>query len=213
MSERMAENGSRSERLTRTLVVLSLALVAVAAFGGVALASGGEGGHGFSLKEHGYHIINFVLFVALLVFFLARPLARFLAERSDQFARRLAEAQEQEAKAATRLQDMKGKVETMELEAAALLQRLSREGAQQAQAIAERAAEEARKIQASALTALENEKRRAEKKFQRDVGLAALAAAEERLKAGWRTFRHERYLAAFVEGVGQTGPAGAEGPK
>ena len=67
--------------------------LAVLAFAGVALAAGdGPMDVGAELKKVGVHAVNFVLYVALLVFVLRRPLRDFLANRRAHITLELDEA-------------------------------------------------------------------------------------------------------------------------
>jgi len=66
----------------------TLVFAAVALYAGVAYAGGG-GGHGFSLKVHGFYVLDFVLFAGLLVFFVKAPLKAALQGKADRFEEKL----------------------------------------------------------------------------------------------------------------------------
>lgn len=174
----------------------------------LALAEGG-GGHGFALKEHGFYVVNFIIFVGLVVFAARKPVANMMKERSEGFARRLNDAREKHAETTANLEKARQKVELLDMETMALLQRLEAEGRKLQQAIEERAGVEEGKIRAGAQAALDNEQSRLEKEFQAEVALESLRLAEERMRGSWRGLAQERYIQSFVGQVnGLKGPGG-----
>jgi F-type H+-transporting ATPase subunit b len=174
----------------------------------MALAGGG-GGHGFALKEHGFYVLNFIIFVGLLVFVARKPIGNMMKERSEGFARRLNEARAKHAETTANLEKARQKVELLDMETMALLQRLEAEGRKLQQNIEERAGVEEEKIRAGARTALDNEQSRLEKEFQAEVALESLKLAEDRIRTRWRGLPQERFLQSFVSDVnGLSGPGG-----
>ena len=165
-----------------------------------ALASGG-GGHGFSLREHGFYIINFILFFGTLGYLLRTPLNNALAARSDAFKTRLETANENLADARKELADAEEKAEWLEEEKLAIAQKFAAEGTRFQQMVAERKEEEVKKLEKAADLALESEKIRLEKQFTTDVALSALVEAETRLDATWSSLPQDKLVDTFVAGV------------
>jgi len=168
---------------------------------GIALAS--EGGHetGFSLKEHGFYIFNFLVFVGLLVYFGRKPVAALLASRAVAFKSRLDAAREHGEKAERELAEVREKARNAATEKAALARRLEDEGRVLKESILSRAREEQVRIKAVAATTLESEKARLERGMQTELALAALDLAEKRLGQQWRTLPHGQYVREFVAAV------------
>jgi F0F1-type ATP synthase membrane subunit b/b' len=182
-------------RLTATVFFLALCLLAEPAF-----ASGG-GGHGFVLKEHGFYIVNFIIFVGILVLFARKPLQAQLGERADTFAQRLERARADFEATQSRLAEARNKVELADVEAAALLARVEQEADRLKATIQERTVLEEKKLRAGAMAALENEKRRLDRRFQAELALTALTQAEATLKQDWQGLPHQDYVAEFADAL------------
>jgi F0F1-type ATP synthase membrane subunit b/b' len=177
------------------LAVFWLVLLGTAA---PALAAG-DGGHGFALKEHGFYILNFVIFMGILVWMGRAPLRVLLAERSERFSRRLDAAREQFEATQARLTDARQRLDGLEGEKQSLLTRVEEEGTRLEQAIAQRTEVEEQKLRDGAKAALENEKQRLEKAFQAELALASLERATRRLESEWRQLPQARFVASFTE--------------
>jgi len=177
---------------------------------GTALA-GAEGEHhrGFSLKEHGFYIANFILFIAMFVWFARKPIREMLKARSEAFASRLNDARVKYEATQASLTEAKARVDMMEMEAAALLQRLGKEGQRLKETICARAEEESEKIRKAAETALINDRTRMEQRFQAEVALESLELAEQQLKTRWRQLPHQKFMRLFVSQL--SGTVGADG--
>ncbi|GEM_PF-4022455 len=184
--------------IARAASLLSAALLLVTP----ALALAGEdGGHGFSLKVHGFYIINFAIFVAIIAVTAGPAIARAVRERSANTARRLTQAEAAARQASTQAQDARQKVHGLEDDKAALIKRMHEEGLTLEEKIRQRAAQEAQKIQKGAEQALVGEKARLDKQVMTEVALAALDKAELQLKATWQELPHERLVADFSNGL------------
>ena len=196
--------GQVTNRKTRlTLTLLGVCALLLPAAGDVFAAGGGGGGshHGFSLKEHGFYIVNFILFVAIFVVVARKPIAAALKSRSDAFANRLAGARKEYEATQGRLAEARGKVEMVEMEAGAVVQRMGEEGRRLQSTIEERAGREEKKIQQVAEASLASEKTRMEKQFQAQISRQALDLAEERLKSSWPQLPQDLFVREFVDRV------------
>ncbi len=166
------------------------------------------GGHGFSLKVHGFYLINFIIFVAILVYVAGPAVKKAIKERSERTSKRLTAAREEAAKAGAEVAGARGKVAGMESEKASMLERMGEEGLVLEQKIRKRGQEEAGKIQAGAQAALAGESARLEKQLMTEVALEALTKAETQLKATWQSLPHDRYVTDFAEALKQLPPMG-----
>lgn len=167
-----------------------------------AFASGG-GGHGFALKEHGFYVLNFIIFMGILVIFARKPLAKGLRDRAEAFSKRLDAARQKYEETQARLTDAQGKSAGLDEEKAGLLQRMQEDAVRQKESIAEKSLEEGKKIRAAARNALENEKSRLDRRFRADLALASLGRAEELLAEQWKTLPHGAYVEQFAEALGE----------
>lgn len=175
-------------------------LFASLAFVTPALA-GGDGGHGFALKEHGFYILNFLIFMGILVGFARKPIKEGLANRADEFAHRLDKAREEFEATQSRLEEARTKVDMADVEGAALMARVEEESEQLKASIAAKTDEEEKKVRAGARAALENEKKRLERRFQGDLALAALGQAETELESRWQSLPHAQFVEQFADAL------------
>ena len=120
---------------------------AVLAVGLALPAAASEGGSTFlGLPTWIWKTANFVLFFALLVWLLGRPLLRFFDARREEIAQRLAEAREKLAEAERLREEILERLERMEREMAELRERAEREGAAEAERIRASAVAEAERF-------------------------------------------------------------------
>lgn len=127
-------------------------------------------------------IINFVILLALLSYFLYKPMLKLLAERQEKIAKGITDA-EAAAKARATADEEKRAVLT---EAAQKASEVEKQAAQTAQKrgeeIVQEASEKAAGIVANAEKAGEALKQKAQKDAEADVAKAAILAAEEILR-------------------------------
>lgn len=101
------------KRRTITLLLLSLPIVLLLA--GVASAS--EGGDSpWTMSKQIWRVINTIALLALLIYFLKKPLVNFFSERKANIARDLQEAKEQRARAEALIKEYQQKIAEMEKE-------------------------------------------------------------------------------------------------
>jgi F0F1-type ATP synthase membrane subunit b/b' len=167
-----------------------------------ALASGG-GGHGFALKEHGFYILNFLIFLGIVIAFAREPLKKGLADRADAFARRLEDARQKHDETLALLGSAEQKMAGLGVEKESLLKRMETDAVKQKEDIAQKTVEEGKKIRASARKALENEKNRLDRKFQSELALASLSRAEELVAEQWKSLPHGTYVEQFATAIGE----------
>ncbi len=186
------------------LLVLLLVL-----WSSAALASE-SGGHGFSLKVHGFYLLNFIVFVWLIVKFTKKPFKETLAKRSDDFQFRVAEARAEVTEARELLDVATRKAERAEVEGQDLKKRLEEDGVALKARIIERGQAEALKLERSAQMSLESEKKRISARLEREIALGALDAAEATLVARKGTLPQDAFVGQFVSGVAAESHEGAQ---
>jgi len=157
--------------------------------------------HGFSLREHGFYIINFAVLLYLLVRYGRSPLKKALNDRADRIEKRMVEAGRQMDAAAKELETAQARAASLERDRAEMAARLQEEARRLSDSIAQRAEREQEKIRKSGQQALENEKLRIEKAVQSEIAAAALAKAEEKLKTQWRSLNQPELAREFVAGL------------
>ena len=111
------------------IVLLSLLLIGT--ISGVAFASGG-GGHevesGVLMKDFLYRIFNFAIVVAVLVYFLTKPIKKGLAGRREEIEKTLAEAKLAKEEAEAKFAEYDRKLARATEEIAEISDSIRREG-------------------------------------------------------------------------------------
>ncbi len=179
----MPQNRPVKDLLMPCTTVLGAAL-ALALVPSVALASGGSGtcnAHDgcFEFQVHGYYIINFVVFVALVVWFGKKGIADSLEKRYRDVAREIEAAQAAKAEAEAQLRDYEAKMARLAEDNARLLAEV-RAGTDnevanilaEARTLVERTAAEER-------TRLEQESKRLRDQLKDETGRLAVELAEQ----------------------------------
>ncbi|MGH9458018.1 MAG: F0F1 ATP synthase subunit B, partial [Thermoanaerobaculia bacterium] len=100
-------------------------------------------------------LINLLLFVGLLVYFLGRPIRNAFRDRREKIRRELADAAERRAKADRLAADIQARLDQIEREVGAILERAEQEGERQKQEMIAQAEADAAKILAQARNAVD----------------------------------------------------------
>lgn len=183
-------------------VILTLLLVALTC--GVAFAS--EGGHtdsGVLLKDFLYRVLNFGIVVALLVYFLAKPLKKGLAGRREDIEKALADAKQAKDDAEAKFAEYDRKLDQATEEIAEISAAIRREGELEKQKIIANAKEMAVKIEQDAEKAAELEVAKARTELQREAVQLAVGVAEELLKKNFTKDDDTRLIDEYMQKVGE----------
>jgi len=189
----------------RNMIGLIACLLLIAASAGTVLASGG-GEHadsGVLLKDFLWRCLNFSLTVAILVYFLTKPLRKGLAERKAGIAADLATAEQVKTEAEAKFAEYDQKLATASEEIEAIYQNIRHEGEQERDRIITNAKQMATQIRSEAekSAALEISKARAE--LQAEASRMAVELAEGLLKKNFTAEDQTRLVAEYVQKVGE----------
>ncbi len=184
--------------------ILTLGIVLLVSV--VAFASGGAEHHadsGVLLKDFLYRVLNFSIVVALLVYFLRKPLKKGLAGRSEEIEKALSEAKKakEEAEAKFAEYDLKLSQATVEIEE--ISASIRREGELEKQRIIENAKAMAEKIEADAERTADIEVAKAREQLQREAVQLAVALAEDLLKKNFTKEDDTRMIDEYIQKVGE----------
>jgi F-type H+-transporting ATPase subunit b len=166
------------------------ALTAAATFGlivagaGYAMASG-EAHHadsGVLLKDFLYRVFNFGLMVAILVYFVSKPLKNGLAARREGIAQAIKASEDAEQAAKEKYQEYDAKLTQSESEIDAIKLSIKEEAELEKQRIIAEAKQAAEKIKLDAQKAADNEIAKARLTLQQDAATMAVQIAEDVLK-------------------------------
>ncbi|SHJ50635.1 F-type H+-transporting ATPase subunit b [Malonomonas rubra DSM 5091] len=186
---------------TRTVLLTSLLLVSMT---GVALAAGG--GHadsGVLLKDFLWRILNFGCVVAILVYFLRKPLKKGLAGRTEEIEKALAEAKKAKEEAEAKFAEYDRKLDQATEEIAEISDAIRREGELEKQRIIANAKEMAVKIEQDAEKAAELEVAKARRELQQEATALAVELAEGLLKKNFTKDDDARLIDEYMQKVGE----------
>jgi len=187
----------------KTTVLLTSLLVLLLA--GAAFASG-DGGHadsGVLLKDFLYRVLNFGLVVAILVYFLRKPLKKGLAGRSEEIEKALAEAKQAKEEAEAKFAEYDRKLDQATEEIAEISDAIRREGELEKQKIIENAKQMAVKIEQDAEKAAALEIAKARRELQQEAASLAVEMAETILKKNFTKDDDTRLVDEYMQKVGE----------
>lgn len=185
-----------------TTVLLTSMLVLLLA--GVALASGeAHADSGALLKDFLYRVLNFGLVIAILVYFLRKPLKKGLAGRTEEIERALAEAKQAKEEAEAKFAEYDRKLDQATEEIAEISDAIRREGELEKQKIIENAKQMAIKIEQDAEKAAEMEVAKARRELQQEAAALAVDMAEKMLKKNFTKDDDTRLIDEYMQKVGE----------
>ncbi len=188
---------------TKTIL---LSLLLVVSMCGVSLASGG-GGHevesGVLMKDFLYRVFNFAIVVAILVYFLTKPIKNGLTGRREEIEKALAEAKRTKEEAEAKFAEYDRKLARATEEIAEISDSIRREGEMEKIKIIESAKEMAVKIEQDAEKAAELEVAKARTELQREAVRLAVEVAEDLLKKNFTKEDDARLIDEYMQKVGE----------
>ena len=153
-------------KLKRTTeMAVAAAVVTAPAIAMAAGSGGGEhaGGHaaGFDWGGWALQMINFVIFVGIIVYF-AKPAAKkFFKERREELVEELEEAERMREEAEARLEEYTAKLEALENKREEMLDEYHEQGEREKERLIEEAKDQIEKMRADAEMTIEQEVRKA----------------------------------------------------
>jgi F-type H+-transporting ATPase subunit b len=205
----LAENWLNKEGFTdmhNKVRALLLSLLLIFVVCGVAFASGGaehEVASGVLLKDFLYRVLNFSLVVAILVYFLTKPIKKGLSGRREEIEKSLAEAERIKAEAEAKFAEYDRKLAQATDEIAEISDAIRREGELEKQRIIENARAMAIKIEQDAEKAAELEVAKARIELQREAVQLAVGLAEDLLKKNFTKDDDTRLIDEYMQKVGE----------
>ncbi len=198
-------------RMLARLPVLALSLSST-----LLHASGGEGGGAhegaaaqtfLGLPINLWQGINLVLFIALLVWVLRKPVATFFGGRTEEVAKQLQKAEEDRAKAAALLAEIESRVARLDGELAEIRARAQREAVEEQAALLKAADDDANKLVAKAHGEMDARVRAARKELTAYAGDLAVGIAKEILAKNVTADDESRIRAEGVAALREGGAA------
>ena len=189
----------------RTMKAILLSLLLLGFIGGISFASGGghEVASGVLVKDFLYRVFNFAIVVAILVYFLAKPIKKGLAGRREEVEKTLAEAKRIKAEAEAKFAEYDLKLARATEEIAEISDSIRREGELEKIKIIDSAKQMAIKIEQDAENAADLEVAKARTELQREAVQLAVGLAEELLKKNFTKDDDARLIDEYMQKVGE----------
>jgi F-type H+-transporting ATPase subunit b len=161
----------------RLVALVALSAVLLLLFTGGAWAAA-EGDSPWTMGKQAWRIINTIALLALLGYFLKKPLASFFSERKVRIARDLEEAKEQRARAESLIKEYQQKIADMEKELDKMRMELSKSAEAEGEKIVANASRMAASVVEAARLTADQEVRKAKAALKNEAVDLAMGMAE-----------------------------------
>lgn len=182
-----------------------ISLLIIGLVSGSVFASGG--GHevesGVLMKDFLYRIFNFAIVVAILVYFLTKPIKKGLSGRREGIEKALADAQQAKQDAEAKFAEYDRKLARATEEIAEISDSIRREGELEKIKIIDSAKLMAEKIEQDAEKAAELEVAKARTELQREAVQLAVGIAEDLLNKNFTKDDDARLIDEYMQKVGE----------
>ena len=185
----------------RRPVLLGVLLVAAPV---AVLASGGAGEAapaGVPWWEIFKQAVNVGILVAILVYFLKKPLSSYLKERSELLRKSIDDAAKARAEAAAKLSDIQARMTRLSGEIAEMSRRMESEAGDEARRLHEAAQVEIARLREQSRFAADQEVKKAREELRREAADLSAAAAEELVKKSVTPDDQERIVRENIEKI------------
>jgi len=156
-----------------------------------------EGKGGVS-SEVLWQIVSFVLLIILLVRFVKKPLASFLAQRQAEIQNAMTQSTRKKEEAGELLAEWQKKIDSLNQEVKELHQRIRDEGEAERKKIVNRAQEESERIRQQARVIAEQELVKARAALKKEMVDLSVELAEKLLKDAMKPQDQERLIQEYI---------------
>jgi len=170
------------------------ALLVVMGLTSPALAAGG-----FSFTVEGFYIIDFIIFVGLLWFFLKGPAKKFLVNRYEKVKSELEAATRLREEAEARLSELDKLVSQVESEVGAIRKQFEADGEREKARIMVEAEAQVEKIQLNARKTLEQEMAKLREQLEHELVAQVLEATEAKVRMKLDPGAQKRLATSYVD--------------
>ena len=185
---------------TRRIVLVTAALLLVAP---AALAGG------FVLREHGFYVIDFLVFMGILIYAAKGPAKTFLLNRHEAVRKEMAEATAIKERAQERLERYELLLSELEGEVARLRAEFKEAGERERKRIAEEAEARAERIRRDTAQSLAAESAQLKLEIEREVANRAVEMAEQMVRQRMNAERQRSLVKALIDDLESRGDLGS----
>ncbi|MBW1973496.1 MAG: F0F1 ATP synthase subunit B [Deltaproteobacteria bacterium] len=168
-----------------------------------ALATPEAAGHGGGyLKEMVFKIINFIILVGILAYFMRKPVKKALKERKENIEIALEEAKRAKEDAERKYQEYEERIKEVDREIEEIKRSAKEEGEMEKERIIAQANDMAKKLKKQAEWMSEQELKQAKAKIRKEVTQATIELAEKLLVQNISKEDQKRLVKEYVEKMG-----------
>jgi len=180
-----------------TLMVLAVATAVFAA------ADGNHADSGVLLKDFLYRVLNFAVMVAILGYFVTKPIRKGLSGRREGIEKELKDARAAKEQAEAKFAEYDRKLDNAAAEIDDIYAAIRREGEIEREKILANAREMAEKIHKDAQKSAANEVNKARAELRREATRMAIEIAEDLVKKNITDKDHSRLVDEYMQKVGE----------
>lgn len=196
----MCNKGSHKTAMKAVLLSILLILVSSSVW---AAANGGHADGGAVMKDFFWRCLNFAVLVAILAYFVTKPIKKGLAGRTESIEKNLAEAREAQKEAEAKFSEYDEKLKKASAEIDDIYSSIKREGEMERDRIIESAKMVAAKMEKEAERTAEVEVAKAKAELQEKAVGLAIEIAEDILEKNFTTEDHSRLVDEYMQKVGE----------
>lgn len=185
----------------RVILVGSGVVLLCIALGTAAAASGEDGGSKGWGKLDWFRLMNFGLLLAVLVYFLRKPVSQALSSRIKSIREQLESLEVQKVEAEKQLAEYNDKLSKLESEAQKIVEGYIKQGREAKAKILKETEAAVEKLQAQARRNIEHEFENARQQLQREILEKSLAEAEQTLKKEITTRDQDKLVDEYLKKV------------
>ncbi|MER3427632.1 MAG: hypothetical protein C4334_05970 [Pyrinomonas sp.] len=164
-----------------------------------------EGDGSFLYDYNAWRVLNLLIFVAALYYFLRRPVGEVLRTRREAIKRELEQAKRERDAALTKLQEVDARLARLDQEVAEVRAQAEREAAEERERIARATEEEIKRLREQAAREIESAAKAARASLREFAAEQSVRLAEEMIKGDLRPEDDARLVRKYVEEIGGNG--------
>ncbi len=176
-------------------VGIALVLLVLA---GVAVASSGEGAQSPFSKDMLFRVINFIILLAILLKFVAKPIGDFLSSRREEILSSLEEAKRSKEAAEARYAELTRRLANRDEEFAEIRRNAEENAARLKARIVAEAEEKAKRIEEKAKASIEQELKKAREILKVEAAELAVKLSKEKLLREIQPEDHQRFVDDYI---------------
>lgn len=161
-----------------------------------------EAGHGSPWLDLLFKTINFAILMGLLIYFLRKPIAGYLAKSAGEMKQGLDDARKSAAETAAEVLQQKRNIEGMQAELERMVAAAKGDAAVELRRMTEEAEAQAAKSKAQTALQIEQEVRKARQALQAEIGDQTTRIAERLIRERMTPEQQKRLVAGYARQLG-----------